>query len=141
MENPLNKEEYAKNIYLIKHKLGELKRVPFTSYFEWRIGPFGIKMWTGRFGDYESEPPQYLTLCSEIDVQIYEILRENNKECERFVNLQADPRFCNYKPIQYDVIKTPNGEINRSDGNDMPITYVCELIRYLYRLANLTAFL
>ena len=53
-----------------------------------------------------------------------------------YIDLLNDDRFRNYQPIQYNIVN----HINFSDGTHMPLLYLCELIRYLYRLSDLTAF-
>jgi hypothetical protein len=142
MEDIFNKEEYAKNLYVIKHKLNDLKRVPGASYFEMEIGPYLLRMWAGRMGDPD-EIIQYLAQCQKIDVQLYELERKIDNKVQGMsgISISQHPLFKNYKPIQYNTIETPNGIINMSEGNEMPLNHVCELIRYLYRLSNLTAFM
>src|SRR5271169_832649 len=45
MEDVFDKEENAKNIYVIKHKLGSLTRGPRENHFEWQIGHFLVKIY------------------------------------------------------------------------------------------------
>lgn len=138
MDDIFNKEEHAKNLYVIKHKLADLKPVPWSGHFEWDIGHYRVKIFGAKHGD---PTPKYLTLCEKVDVHVYEVSRREGKEQEKLLNLLEESLFKNYKPIQYNVITTPHGTINRSDGQDIPLTYLCELIRYLHRLANLAVFM
>jgi hypothetical protein len=138
MEDLFDKKEHAKNIYVIRHKLNDLKKIPWSDHFEWQIGHFVVKIFTAKHGD---PSPQFITQCETVDVHVYETSRRDGQETLRIINLTDEPLFENFKPIQYNVIQTPNGTINLSDGSKMPINYLCELIRYLHRLANLAAFL
>jgi hypothetical protein len=140
MEDIFNKEEHAKNLYVIRHKLNNLKRVVWAGHFEWYFGPFIVKIFADKHGDPAAF--QYVTQYEKVDVHVYEVSRKDEKENQQtLINLLDDSRFNNYKPIQYNIIETPNGTINMIDGHQMPINYLCELIRYLHRLSNLTAFM
>jgi len=138
MNDLFDKEEHAKNLYVIKHKLGDLKKVPYGNHFEWQIGHYVVKIFCAKHGD---PSPLFITQCEKVDVHVYEVSRREGKEQEKLLDLLNEPLFKNYKPIQYNTIQTPNGTINLSDGSEIPITYLCELIRYLHRLANLSVFM
>jgi hypothetical protein len=140
MDDPLNKEENSKNIYVIRHKLSELKKITGRSYYEWRIGPFVVRI----FNRADEHNIPYITQCEMVDVEIREASRRDDQEVlDNVISLKEDSRFKNYKPIQYNTWKNPDDGhiINFSDGDNIPISYLCELIRYLHRLANLTAFM
>jgi hypothetical protein len=141
MEKLFNKEEHAKNIYVIKHNLNDLKMKPGTFYYELEIGPFILQI----FADKVHGFPKYLAQCEMVDVRLYELERKEEGKAQGFHSLvlNHDPRFKNYKPIMYNFWTNPNDGhiINMSSGDNMPILYLCELIRYLHRLANLTAFM
>jgi hypothetical protein len=155
MEDVFAREEHAKNIYVIKHKLSDLKRVPGQLFFEWRIGPFYVRIFTQLWEEKDlgitstlhllpadRRNIEYLTQAELVDVEVWESARHaDGKSWDVVIPLANDPRFKNYKPIQYNVIESPNSSINLSSGRSMPITHLCELIRYLHRLANLTAFM
>lgn len=147
MEDVFEKEENAKNIYVIKHKLGGLTKGPYDNHFEWQIGHFLVKIYPQEIQD---PTPTYIYLPSQgqaakkldcilqyqqVDVHVEE--SSTNSPVPSHINLNTDKRFKDFKPIQYSVVR----DINLSDGRKMPIIYLCELIRYLYRLSNLTAFL
>jgi hypothetical protein len=140
MDDVFDQKENSKNIYVIRHKLNDLKRSPLHNYFEWRIGPFVVKI----FPDGHGNPAlhDYITQYDTVAVHVYEPYRTSNGEImHQLLSLTEDSRFKNYQPIQYNVFESPTGSINLSDGQDMPIAHLCELIRYLHRLSNLTAFM
>lgn len=147
MEDVFDQEENAKNIYVIKHKLGGLTRGPTENHFEWQIGHFLVKIYPQEIqvpgSSYLYLPPRQgkaapkpdcILRYEQVDVHIDE---SSPNAPPSYAYLNTDPRFKDFKPIQYNVY----GGINLSDGKKMPILHLCELIRYLYRLSNLTAFL
>lgn len=148
MEDVFDKEESAKNIYVIKHKLGGLTRGPTENHFEWPIGHFVVKIYPKEIQDLQSayvylppptgktaKQPDCILRHDHVDVHVTEFSPNDNGGT--YINLNTDPRFRDFKPIQYHVA----GNINLGDGRNMPILHLCELIRYLHRLSNLTAFL
>ena len=137
MEDIFEQDENAKNIYVIKHKLSDLKRPPYSSAFVWKIGFYTVTIYTDR--TYSSD--DCITQYEVVDVHLYEDIRKGDHVNTVSIKLTEDSRFKNFKPIMYNTVETPNGIINLSNGKEMPILFLCELIRYLYRLANLTAFL
>lgn len=140
MDDVFDKQENSKNIYVIRHKLNDLKKFPGHNHYELQIGPFVVKIFPDRHGDPARH--EYITQYEKVAVHVYEPWRQpNGKTQHQLLSLREDPRFKNYQPIQYNVFESPTGSINLSDGQDMPIPHLCELIRYLYRLANLTAFM
>lgn len=149
MEDVFAREEHAKNIYVIKHKLSDLKRVPGQRFFQWQIGPFEVRIFTELWEESGSSALpvnkkniEYITQAQLIDVEVWESVRHSNGQSwDDTISLQDDPRFKSYKPIQYNVWESPNGLTNFSNGHSMPIAHLCELIRYLHRLSNLTAFM
>lgn len=147
MDDTLNKEENQKNIYVIKHKLAELPKK--FDHWQMHIGDFRVIMQVPRD---EYHPDNLVKLPSgkprtdsivhyeKLDVGVYETSKATGQES--MIDLLNDSRFKNYKPIEYNFIDTPTGgHINLGNGTDMPLIKVCELIRYLHRLSNLTAFL
>lgn len=145
MEDVFDQEENAKNIYVIKHKLGGLTRGPREDHFEWQIGHFLVKIYPREIQDLESAylslpplskkrpSPDCILKYNQVDVHVEESFPQSPPS---WISLNQDPRFKSYKPIQYNVVR----DINLSDGKSMPILQLCELIRYLHRLSNLTAF-
>ena len=148
MEDVFDKEENAKNIYVIKHKLGGLTRGPTENHFEWPIGHFVVKIYPKEIQDPSSSPylylppptgrtakkPDCILRYEQVDVHVEE---SSPNAPPSYVSLNTDQRFKDFKPIQYNFTQG----YNLSDGRGMPIIHLCELIRYLYRISNLTAFL
>jgi hypothetical protein len=136
MDNTLDQEEYAKNIYVIRHKLAELK--PLPGRFEYKVGRFEILMYVHKIQDPPPGTTYNILSYKTVDV----ILNESTVSgATSSVSLRDDSRFKNYEPIQYNTLDLPGGKINLSNGDKMPILHLCELIRYLHRLSNLTAFM
>lgn len=139
MEDIFDKEENAKNIYVIRHKLADLKEDAYygSNIYSMTIGPYLIVMRPSRSilsgVEVVAKYPNLLGY-EKIDVSLYE------KDNHHLISLRENPIFKSYKPIQYNTFEGPNGTINFSDGHDMPILHLCELIKYLIRLSNLTAF-
>jgi hypothetical protein len=136
MDNTLDQEEYAKNIYVIRHKLAELK--PSHGRYEYSVGRFTVHMYTYDMQDVPSEPANNILRYQTVNVVLNETTVSGITSS---VSIRDDSRFKNYEPIQYNVIKTPTGCVNISNGDSMPMLHLCELIRYLHRLSNLTAFM
>lgn len=138
MDKTLDQEEYAKNIYVIRHKLAELKPIPDEGRYEYRVGKFTVVMYAHNIQD--APPDQLLNILryKTVDVLVSETTVGGHTTS---VSIRDDSRFKNYEPIQYNVVKTPTGCVNISNGDSMPILHLCELIRYLHRLSNLTAFM
>jgi hypothetical protein len=139
MDTTLDKEENAKNIYVIRRKLASIQRVPGRSHYEFDVGNFTVFIYTSGVQDIKPEGPhKYLTDYKVVDVVLNESTKKGSTSS---ISLIEDARFKNYEPIRYNTTTTPNGVINLSDGRNMPMLQLCELIRYLYRLSNLTAFI
>lgn len=130
-------DDNPKNIYVIKRKLADLK--PYGGHrWEMSIGNFTVVMFPYETGDVP--PGQVDTPVRHEKLSV--VLNERTKGgTTSSVSLRDDQRFKNYEPIQYNVIETPNGKINLSNGDNMPLLQLCELIRYLHRLSGLTAFM
>lgn len=120
----------------IKKRLAILHRTPRT-FFQYNVGRFTIVIYTYETGDTPPPEPD-----SILDHKIvHAVLNETVGKITGSISLLHDERFSNYEPIRYNTIITPNGIINIGDGGGMPIDTLCELIRYLHRLNNLTAFI
>ena len=138
MDDTLNKEENVANIYVIKRKLAELKRSPARNFYEYDVGRFTVYIFAYDIQDIPKEEIQSIVQCKTVDVIVVE---RNKDNAVSSISIRDDARFKDYKPIQYDVISTFYGTTNVGTGNGMPIIHLCELIRYLHRLSNLTAFM
>jgi hypothetical protein len=137
MDTTLDQEEYAKNIYVIRRKLSELRL--YSGCYQFDVGNFQVNMYPRDIQDVRPDDPYDSVLKHEkVDVSLFEKSAKTNHHV--IVDLRSDTRFNNYKPIMYNTFESPSGIVNLSDGRQMPILHLCELIRYLYRLSNLTAF-
>ena len=136
MDKTLEQEEFAKNIYVIRHKLAELK--PSHGRYEYTVGRFTVSMYTYDMQDTPQAPADNILKYKTVNVVVNETTVGGATSS---VSIRDDSRFKNYEPIQYNVVKTPTGCVNISNGDAMPILHLCELIRYLHRLSNLTAFM
>ena len=130
-------EDDPKNIYVNRRNLGLLKRVSGRKYFEYKIGYFTVIIYTYEAPEPPPTDPDNILTHQTVSVVVNEKTKDGISSS---IHLREDSRFKDYKPIQYDIIQTPTGSFNLSDGRGMPITHLCELIRYLNRLYNLTAF-
>lgn len=128
-------DEFPKNLYVIRRKLAVLRKPPGYGDWQYDVGNFRLSILPA-FG--EDKETDCLLDFEKVDVSITERNKNGNS---KFVTLREDSRFKNYEPVMYDVIKTPNGIINMSNGHGMPIPTLLELIKYLHRLTNLTAFM
>ena len=121
----------TRNLYIIKRRLAELKRVPPNSYFSYYVGDFRVKIGLPR-GLYFRDLNESLVSHDILDVSLWEQKRlPTGKKYYDWIDLDQDSRFAHYKPIKYDV---------SSDGEDMPLMTLCELCKYLHRLSNLAVF-
>ena len=137
MERIFDQDQYAKNIYVIRHKLGELQ--PINGHrWEYQAGHFSVHMYCYDAGDVPPEQLSNVLSYKTLSVVVNEHTKDGKVSS---VSLRDDSRFKDYEPIQYNVIESPGGRINLSNGDNMPITHLCELIRYLHRLSNLAAFM
>jgi hypothetical protein len=132
-------DENPKNIYVIRRRLAALKK--WNSYWIWQIGNFSVQISSQDYHDVNrNDPLDSIVKHEKLQVDLYEN-SPRSSNLRTYVYLHSDPRFMNYIPIQYNVIETPTGgRVNLSNGRDMPVLHLCELIRYLHRLFNLTAF-
>jgi hypothetical protein len=137
MDTTLDQEEYAKNIYIIKRKLSELKAIGGHRW-EYAVGNFVVVMYPYEIGDVPPKQMDSPVRHEKLSIVLNEKAKTGTVSS---VSMRDDSRFKNYEPIQYNVIESPNGKINLSNGDNMPLLHVCELIRYLHRLSNLTAFM
>lgn len=151
-------EDNPKNIYAIKHRLGELKKHKSDSCFHYYVGGFIVKIFTHKI--QESNDANYkltqwivdpdkdwsrdeslddcITKHEKVDVNLYEWQRSTSNHETRWeviINMDVDPRFKNYEPIKHSAKYMYCGT-----GIGMPILNLCELIRYLHRLSNLAVF-
>lgn len=133
-------EDNLKNVYVIKQKLAELKPITANTgrRFIYYVGEsFTVNI---DLNDGIYDPDDRITKHGDVNIFVYENLRillsdGTYKNTQYYLNLDSDPRFKNYKPIQYHEFPWCN------IGKHIPIMYLCELIKYLHRLSNLSAFI
>lgn len=130
--------QYVKNTYVIRRRLAELRRLPGESCFNYWVGKFRVRIWTERIQDTSKEyDDHYDSIVSNllVDVSLYEEGRDaKGDKTENYIYLDRDSRFANYQAIQYK-------QYGNSDGREMPIQNLCELIRYLHIISKLSAFM
>jgi len=129
--------ENVKNLYVIRRKLAELRPRNNTVY-EYDVGNFAIHIFPFEIQDGGQVLADTILKYKTVNITLWEI---NKNKVESIIRLTTDPRFKDYEPIIYDSFRSPNGLINFSNGDKMPIHHLCELIKYLHRLSNLTAFM
>lgn len=131
--------ENVKNLYVIKRKLAELKKRPGYNDYVYYIGNFALHMYTNSIQDpARLDPNDSLVKHEKLDITLHEITKNKT---DHLIDLRGDSRFKEYRPIIYNFWEGPNGIVNLSDGREMPLIFVCELIKYLHRLSKLTAFI
>lgn len=131
--------ENAKNFYLARRQLAELKCREHESQFTYYVGNFILRIQTDVTCSHNRpliEENTYVYVDDNIlkhttvEVYPYEVIRG----VEQYITLDMDPRFKNYEPIRY------AGPYDRNVGSKMPINALCELIKYLSKLSDLSAF-
>lgn len=110
----------------------------YRNYYTCLIGKFAIKIWIPEFHDYvEFYSTNKITDCPYVHIALYEKIRDPDNSkilTEEYIDLESDSRFKNYKPIKYAPYP------GYSNGDDMPINYLCKLMMYLSKLNNLMPF-
>lgn len=127
----------TKNLYIIRRRLAERTKRPDLDYFDYFVGKFLVKINPNRIQEHKDfGPNDRITLHDILNVSLNEIKRyADDTPYHTPIDLEKDLRFKNYQLIKYHEIP------GYSDGQDMPINHLCELIIYLYRLSNLSAFM
>ena len=125
-----------KDIVAIEQHLSQV-RLPTGRHFFWySVGDFAIWIHPCRSDGFGSFcETDRITQYEKVDIALYENRRqEDGYLCLEGVDLEYDIRFAHYQPIKYshEVLST---------GTDMPVTHLCQLIKYLHRLCHLTAFM
>ena len=120
----------------IRKRLALLPRIR-RNFFQYDVGRFSVVIFTYETGD--TPPPEPDSIVNHKKVHI--IINEKINKIVNTINLLEDMRFKDHKPLQYMVIPTINGGVSIGDGGNMPIGTLCELIKYLHRLSNLTVFI
>lgn len=129
--------QYVRNTYVIRRKLAELRKHPDSNWFEYWIGEkYLVKIFTHRIQDQELDPAtDSIVHHATVDVNVYDLKRDSSGILQAdYIYLHRDSRFTNYEPIKYK-------DFGWTDGQDMPINQLCELIKYLHIISKLHAFL
>lgn len=125
--------ENTKNLYIIRRRLAERVQRPGIPFFDYFVGNFLIKIKTRAPHGNSSDR---ITFHDILDVSLSEEMRySNGNPYDAPIDLERDSRFKSYQPIKYHEIS------GYSSGREMPINHLCELIIYLHRLSNLSAFM
>lgn len=130
--------QYVRNTYVIRRKLAELRKVGDENWFEYWVGDgkkFRVRIYTRDIQDLGCDDKNDCILRHEkVDVNVYDVKRDaDGWLTTRYIDLHKDSRFAKYEPIQYK-------QYGWSDGREMPINTLCELIKYLHILTKLSAF-
>jgi len=127
----------VRNTYVIRRKLAELRKFNGNSHFEYWVGEkFRVNIYTRDIQDLgHDDKDDRILNHSKVDVNVYDVKRgDDGLRFANFIYLEKDSRFKNYQPIQYK-------QYGISDGREMPINTLCELIKYLHIISKLTAFM
>lgn len=129
--------ENTRNLYIIRRRLSERTKRPGMHYFDYYVGNFLVKIDPNRIQEHKDwGPDDRITHHDILDVSLYEFKRHTDGgSYETYIDLEKDSRFKTYQPIKYKEFA------GYSTGQEMPINHLCELIKYLHRLSNLSAFL
>lgn len=124
----------VKNLYVIKKRLSDVK-MNKHGYFEYFVGnSYLIKIYPlEKF----PTPVETITLNEKVNIFLYKLTKFHqnpNLLTEEFIDISSDSNFKNYQPIQY------TNPPSLSNGKKIPILQLCELVKYLHRLANLKVF-
>ncbi len=148
----MNKEldENLNNSYLVKRRLATLRKLPGDKCYHLKVGDFHIRLFTN--ADYSNPPNKelprvtdYKNVTLEIweDVSSYDTKRTSYWESVKGgigkrakVELSKDYRFADY----YSECKYTKDEWDWQQGRLMPISVICDIIKYVDRIVELTAF-
>jgi hypothetical protein len=142
--------ENPKNLYVIRSQLSARKMLPGDERWSFDVGRYYLVIalaqddfWrvTDNLTHREAVRNFKIIDFEKFDIYLYEHDRRVNPITRACINLKQDSRFKDHLPIQYNVIETPTGgRVNLSDGKNMPLIHLMELIKYLHRLSDLTVF-
>lgn len=133
-------EENLNNSYLVRRRLATIRKLPGDACYFLLIGDFVIRMYTN--AEYSDPPNKELPLVSyeRVTVEVWENSESDPKirsvGYRKQVQLWHDYRFAEY----YKELKYTNNEHNWKNGILMPLPVVCDLIKYVDRIVELTAF-
>jgi hypothetical protein len=131
--DPFDVDENTRNLYLIRRQLADTKKNIDTQRFDFYVGDWHLIIDPNPFMEHvDYGDDDRITKHELLDVYLYEKNKLNNDS--NYISLDLDYRFIGYKPIKYN-------EYGSSNGERIPINHLCELVKYLYRLSNLSVFM
>lgn len=126
-----------KNIYLIKCRLAELTLKPAVSCYTYYVGHFILRIFTPVSKAYsakvsfEEKSRDRITHHEKVQVNLYELKKfDTGGTYEKIIDIPNDSRFTSLDNVS-----------NYNSNTTTTVIQLCELIKYLYRLNNLSAFL
>lgn len=136
----------------IREYLDHWKVKKDRNFYELGIGRFIIRVFTPttQSHTFSDDALKYdrISLHPTVDIHLIELHKHPNQDnlsydgtIEVHLDLREVEPFKSNTALWYNTFQSPNGVINLSDGSKMPISHLCELIRFLHRLSNLTAFM
>lgn len=134
-------KDKVSNTYVIRHRLASLSKAPLQNHYEYYVGKFKVVIFTHKMGDHSNhhDPHDCITKHDILQVDLYEVHKADpTKRLWDTVRLSEDERFKDYEPIHY-MDMYPGRRT--ATGHNMPLNYLCELIRYLHKLEKLSVFL
>lgn len=112
-----------------------MKRAPQQSHYEYYTDKFKVVIHTDEVQAHNDDPNDNIVHHATVDVSLYEVYKKDpSARLWNWVHMDRDDRFKNYESIKYGERHT------RCDGGKMPLDKLCELIKYLHKLENLSAF-
>lgn len=128
--------------YVIRRRLAELKRAPHQRHYEYYVNRrFKVVIWTNDVRDHVYDLDDNISKHPILEsVDLYEVSK-SDKQLYDHVVMGKDTRFTSYEPIKYALNPGTPYEVKACTGTKMPLENLCELIRYLYKLDKLSAFL
>jgi hypothetical protein len=109
--------------------LDSLSKSKEHNCYVYEAHPFVIRIWTSKIQDFNQVVDDKITDYHTVDVSVYQL---SKNKLENYICLVKHDFFKNYMPIKYAV---------HSNGIDMPIQHLCELIKYINSLSNLCVFM
>lgn len=123
-----------------------------STFYELGVGRYLIRVWTptSKSHNFRDEALKHdrISIHPTVDVHLIELHKHPNQDSlpydgtiEVHLDLREVEPFKSNQDLWYKTFRSPNGLINLGNGDDMPVTQLCELIRFLHRLSNLSAFM
>lgn len=129
-------EESLKNSYLVRRRLSALRKLPGDACYILNIDKFMVRMYTNaEFSIPANRELPNLTDYKAVTVEVWEqVSSSENRRVEVYLN--SDPRFESF--IEDNRWSDQDWKIRT--GSHMPVPVLCDLIKYIDRIAELNAF-